>query len=355
MIDIELMSQLVAADTLRRAESAFGSDGLASLLAVLQTVRSAYRWLACETLAGGMTVFRTLDPASRPVDVRDSVQIESLEALPGLVRQELTLQVVGGGTLLVWGHTIDPRALPPDATAYEYRGPGDEHLWVAGASDKVPSIASFPSQFAVPTFFELDGALSYYAVHLARESTCFILSGGARRDREGIWHDDKRGFLRGKPEATMRRSLEQFLRSALRGHHSVDVRPEQNIDETHPVDIEVTWTYDNKVALIEIKWLGQSIGDREQRTEYTEARAHSGATQLADYLDRNRPRATTNIVVGYLVVYDARRRSLTLEQATINELDGRHYAMAEITFDPVLLARHDFAKPHRMFLEPVCT
>ncbi len=355
MIDVGRLAAIAATDMILRADRAFGAAGAAAARAVLGGVKDVYQWVAPERLSGGVTVFRTLDPALRPVESHGSVPLTRYESLPEIARRELTIQLLDPGPSLVWDRRVDATTLPPETVAYEYRGPGDEYLWAAGVSDRVEPITSYPSEFAVPTFFRLDTALESYAIDLARYSTCFILSGERPDELKGIWRDAKRIFLRAKPEATMRRSLEQFLRIALRDHQSIgDVRPEQNVDESKPVDLRVTWRLSNKVALIEIKWLGESLGDNGEHTTYTEARARDGSVQLADYLDRNMPRSATEVVVGYLVVFDARRSGLTEGLTEISERAGRAYAMAEIEFETSILGRPDFALPKRFFLEPVC-
>ena len=53
----------------------------------------------------------------------------------------------------------------------------------------------------------------------------------------------------------MRDSLVHALQLVLR---DTSVRPEQNTDETKPVDIRVEWFASGASALIEIKWLGRS-------------------------------------------------------------------------------------------------
>jgi hypothetical protein len=141
--------------------------------------------------------------------------------------------------------------------------------------------------------------------------------------------------------------------TSLRG--SADVRPEQNVDETQPIDIKVTFDSPRHVALIEIKWLGKSRNeDGSMATQYTEYRAREGATQLAGYLDANHPYDPENKTRGYLVVIDARRRGLNENSTTVSAADGMFYENSEVAYDPAYhTTRNDFAPPLRMFVEPV--
>ncbi len=170
-----------------------------------------------------------------------------------------------------------------------------------------------------------------------------------------IWADESRLFLLAKPEATMRDSLTQHLMGTLRG--DVEVRPEQVVDETRPVDIKVTWFCVNRLSLIEIKWLGDSKNkDGSVATRYRDARAKKGAKQLAEYLDANRAHAPAHVTRGILVVLDARRRGLKKNIVLITPEDGMAFADEEIDYNPAYHnIRTDFDVPMRMFLEPKCT
>jgi len=113
------------------------------------------------------------------------------------------------------------------------------------------------SIFARPTFRSLSDALENYKWHLIRTSRCETFS--------RTWNGDKdshRLFFVNKPEATKRKSLVQYLHIILSG---ATVLPEVNVDESHPVDVQVSWAFTNKLAIIEIKWMGNSLtakGDR---------------------------------------------------------------------------------------------
>ena len=150
----------------------------------------------------------------------------------------------------------------------------------------------------------------------------------------------------------MRDSLTQFLKITLRG---AEVRPEQNTDESHTIDIKVTFTLTNRLALIEIKWLGKSVRKRPRKitATYSDERARVGAGRLADYLDWYMEQAPTRVTRGYLVVLDGRRHGLKIGTKTLGQQRARYYRNREIQFDPKYHeTRDDFDEPLRMFMEP---
>ena len=154
------------------------------------------------------------------------------------------------------------------------------------------------------------------------------------------------------PEETMRNSLTNYLKNVL---PNAEVRPEQVVDDSHPVDIKVTWMLTSKLALIEIKWLGKSLNDGGNFVTYTDARAREGAQQLNHYLDGNQQQAPAHTTMGYLVVIDGRRYGLNAASTSVNAANGGRYRNQEIAFDPEFhTIRPDFARPIRMFAEPIC-
>ncbi len=157
------------------------------------------------------------------------------------------------------------------------------------------------SNFSVPTLSNLREALQRYTVENVRESTCHVF--------EGVWSGNNRIFFVAGPEELMRRSLTQFLRNRFGGDH--DVWPEQNVNEKNPVDIRMMPRFtSNRLMLIEIKWLGDSVApDGHITVHYRDARAQEGADQLAEYLDEQLRSAPSRVVHGYFVIIDGRRQA----------------------------------------------
>lgn len=180
-----------------------------------------------------------------------------------------------------------------DHICYQYNAPQNESLTIKDKQFQLSEYydSAITSIFAQPTYKELDEAMDYYNTRYVRDSSCAVLS--------QIWTDEaKREFVQ-KPEHFMRDSLWQCLQNILRNH---TVKREQIVDATHPVDIKVTWPAINNVALIEVKWLGDSV-----QTQYRDARANEGAKQLIDYLASSVQEEPDKHFVGYLTVFDGRR------------------------------------------------
>jgi len=153
----------------------------------------------------------------------------------------------------------------------------------------------------------------------------------------------------------MRSSLAQHLLSTLRDHG--EVREEQNVTETEPIDIKVTWSLSSHLSLIEIKWVGRSVnetGDGLGKAYWSPSRPREGADQLANYLEENQQRAPAHDTEGYLVVYDARRQGtghFPLGQVTAQQACA--YAGDTIDYEPDYQGlRADFRVPQRFWLEP---
>jgi hypothetical protein len=147
----------------------------------------------------------------------------------------------------------------------------------------------------------------------------------------------------------MQRSLWRYLRNTMRGtNRVVEIDREQPVDGRRPPDIKITWSQTKRIALIEVKWMGQSVNDVGTGISSfatDESDANEGAQQLADYLDANFRRSPQHQTKGYLVVFDARRRNLGFSTAELSYDDAMEYLMREIEWAPDHSNRHDFATP----------
>ena len=225
---------------------------------------------------------------------------------------------------------------------------GVDRFIIGGKSKTMPKLTSGArSNFAVATVAELDEALEKYR-QVAADVSCPILAKAWEEGRHG-----PRLVFRNKPEATMRESLHWFLSVKVEG---VTVRPEHNTDESKPVDLIVDWFGSKQRALIEIKWLGRSLtkeSDGTQFTSYGPARAHEGANQLEDYLDREQSSDPSASLRGYVVVFDGRRRNVIDPTTAITETDACYYRDKDVFLE----AKHQPATTRitaliRYFLEP---
>jgi hypothetical protein len=343
--DPERFAAFAADHVFSKVVAAHGNAGADALRALLEAVRSVYEHVAYELLPNGLTVFVEVDEKSSACAIDDAVQLSDFSEAPLHNKGSLTLRV-GSTPLFVWQTAVAPTAFERGVLVYHFDGSSIEQIVIAGEPTDVFNPTPFPTVFGAPTFLELEEALHHYATHQVRFSACYILS--------AHWRDANRLLFLPGPEATLRRSLEQHLRSMLRDH--LTVRPEQVVDESHPVDLRVTWTFSNREALIEIKWLGKSaaVGSSGISKNYTAGRVNEGARQLANYLDAEVVRAPLMNIIGYLTVFDARRRAVDANSTSVSVADGLHYANREIAIEPAILQRPDFAEPVRMFIEPIC-
>ena len=349
------VSKLVEDAYVLKVRQAFGSDGSSSLSMLLDTVKLLYRDIAPEGISASLTM------VSRVTGV-DTPEVEGLELLAdlrqiaermsGTSRHVLvTIESNGRFGFNATTEICDVAIFSGHAVVYRFQHRGDRII--AGDHDEfVPKVSPVQcSMFAVPTLSGLEDALRHYA-SVARETRCRIL--------DKVWAgggDGPRLVLVNKPERIMRDSLEQALSTLL--HGDANVRPEQNTDESKPVDLRIDWYGSRASALVEIKWLGRAIakqrseGKKESYTEYRNSRARDGAVQLADYLDREKRRSTDTTLKGYLVVFDARRKNVAGPEDRLSKQDAMHFEEREIDYDPKLEdSRDDFAAPQRFFMAP---
>ena len=261
------------------AQAAFGDAGLEAVFLIMDVATALYQHVEPERIRGQVVILRIIAGA----DALDSPPLGGPAAdfatLANQTITDLAFLVGSDGRAYPWVLTdATPEDLAKTAVVYRYQGGHEEFL--AGSERK--AVRRFDSaarsQFSVPTFSNLREALQRYAVENVRESTCYVF--------EHVWADQNRLFFKaGKAEEHMRRSLTQFLRNRLGGDH--DVWPEQNVNEKNPVDIRVQPRFsNNRLMLIEIKWLGCSVAaDGHITADHKQPRAQVGAEQLAQYLD----------------------------------------------------------------------
>jgi len=332
------------------AQEAFGDAGLDAIFKVMETIQNLYKYIEPERINGQVIVFKDVRSPAIGVIPRNGPTVD----FAGLANQQISnlcFEIGYDGrpyTRELNGTTLEE--LAKTAVLYRYNGSQEEFL----AGDKRKIVCrldpSARSQFSVPTFSNLREALQHYARENIFESTCYIF--------KTVWHDENRLFFTAGPESVMRDSLVQFLRNRIGGDH--DIWPEQIVNESNPVDIRVQPRFkNNRLMLIEIKWLGDSVaGDGSVTAKHRDSRAQVGIVQLAEYLDQQRQFAPTHVIQGYYVIIDARRRNLpksAVAGAKITRVDGLHYETQSINFSSAPHeTRPDFDPPYRMFARPIC-
>lgn len=330
------------------AEAVFGAAGVDAIFKVMEMTKSLYRYVEPERITGTVVIFQKIPILEGTTSASRIEQPANFASLANLTISDLALEIGSDGR--AYRRTVDISQLgmlAVNAVVYFHQGGSEEFL--AGTERKiVPRMdAAARSQFAIPTFSSLREALQHYERENIKESTCYLF--------RQAWQDEKRLFFKARPESKMRDSLTQFLRNRLGGDH--DVWPEQVVDESHPVDIRIQPKFtNNRLMLIEIKWLGCSVAEDGHITaDHKDRRAQEGASQLAQYLDDQRRSAPSHVVQGYYVIIDGRRANLRAGATSISYTDGMHYETKDIAFNPAPhQSRRDFDHPYRMFACPVC-
>ena len=343
-----------------RALEAYGSAGEDRLLELLNTIRSFFERIPPERLREKLCFVEPIDaPHSAPLISRlgDTVELGDFENLATTLGsseplKSLVIERRPNGRLYAVLNmpVIDIGALASDAIIYRYQDSTDYFI-IDRSEEVMPKLVpGTASNFATPTLSSLEEALRDYA-QLTVTCRCDVLADAWAKGRDG-----PRLVFRNKPESRMRRSLTLFLLTRLR---DVSARQEHNTDETKPVDIKVDWFGSKMRALIEVKWLGKAIANQDDTgggatfTEYGPARAQDGAQQLADYLDRERQSEADLSLMGYLVVFDGRRKGVKKDLSPVSKKDALYYADDDIVYNPdFAVLRDDFAPPTRYFLQP---
>ncbi|MDP9048701.1 MAG: hypothetical protein M3N14_11225 [Bacteroidota bacterium] len=318
------------------------------LIYLTDTISNIYKYLHY-TSFGVVEVYYALDHSISikklfPNEVRT---FNGYENLASINSSKISIQVKPDGSVdFALDIALDHNQIRQFGILYIYDS--NHHSEKVYGKDKIIKLTPIPgsdSYFAVQTFKELEEALEYYGTKMARNSNCETM--------KKAWFDDTRIFFKNGPEHMLRDSLTEYLKISLR---NTEARPEQVVDRSHPVDIKITWSLANRLALIEIKWLGKSLYDRSKQFTkiYTENRALKGAKQLADYLDANKIQAPLHPTRGYLVIFDARRWNCNTDTISINKKNGLKYENSVINYNPVYHnERTDFSIPYRFFIEPI--
>jgi hypothetical protein len=346
---LEFLKKVAQDDCSLLVSNDYGHEGLQKLTFLTDTITKIYKHLDFSSFRK-IVIYTALDKALSLENIENSewTLYNSLQNIVHISGNELTIEIRENLDLLVSVNFIPPvDLLRTNAIVYQ-RYQSVETILGKTQQKSLKQIPNAESWFSVQTYKELDTALEDYKVKVARYSdNCPHL--------KTIWFDPNKIFFNPKPEYVMRDSLTYFLKIKLR---NTEVRPEQVVDKSHPVDIKVTWYYTNNLALIEIKWLGKSLEQwgASFKQNNNKSKALEGAEQLTDYLDVNKIQAPDKITKGYLVVFDGRRWRVNSETREITTRQGFHYENDEITYNPDFhKARTDFAKPMRFYMEPKCT
>lgn len=324
----------------------YGQDKLGILITLTEKISEIYKHLNYTSLQL-ITIFIDVNGQSKLSNMAgiQTRTITTYESLSQVSAKRLVIEIKRNGDLeCLVDSDFDVNQVRGSSITYQYEGSGHKETFFGKTSEKtLLAIPDGDSWFAVQTFKDLESALEEYGTKVARHSQCTYLS--------GAWNESNKIFFRPRPEHSLRDSLTTYLKIRLR---NTEGRPEQVVDKSHPVDIKVTWSLANHLALIEIKWMGKSLSGKRITSSPNNQDAIDGAQQLADYLDSNKKQAPIKTTKGYLVVYDGRRAKTKVGTKTLTRADGFKYENSEVAYKPEFhKTRTDFAKPTRFFLEPL--
>jgi len=342
--DIVFLKKLISNDYINGVLNDYGENGVSDLKLILEFIPDIFKYITLRNYKS-IKIFK-----SEEINLNHFGDVKIINDFSYLSRFEseiLVIQVEKVDKLSVIITDIDIDTIIKSNFIYQFTNK-EEKFITKSREYPLPNIPDAESCFSIPTFKTLDEALLHYKTFIARPALCGHI--------QNALHPNKI-FFAPKPEQHLRKSLEYFLKIRIRAY--TEIRPEQVVDESHPVDLKITWQGINHIALIEIKWLGKSLnteGVRRFTSDHSDPRALSGAKQLVDYIDSNILRAPTHNTMGYLVIYDLRREGTVVTTDTINRVNGFHYENKEIDFNPKYhVLRNDFAEPIRMFIEPICS
>lgn len=348
-VDFDKLQALVMQEPLAAAGKHFGDAGSERLKQILRFLKQCGRYATVHDKSD-VTIFALMQDDTLVAQHRlaQATLFQPGVTILGSI-QRLVVEIRDNGSPFVW------QAIPADISAVTQTGivyrleQGVEKFFINGVAMAVPQVVQGAvSQFILNNFTSLKDALIAYRDLMARSSKCHVL--------RTAWAEENRLWFTPKPEFKLRQALANYLYACLR-HDEIDLREEQNVDDSHPVDLKVVWRMENRSALIEVKWIGKSISlpSRKITQSFTDSRAREGAKQLAEYLEWHRQHAAKEDTRGYLVVFDCRRKKLKETATSLTKADGLHYESCEISFNPEYhKERADFEEPIRMFLEPIC-
>ncbi|GHU55992.1 hypothetical protein FACS189442_4160 [Spirochaetia bacterium] len=268
--------------------------------------------------------------------------------------EEIVIQLFDDNNILMWKNvTLDAVFNCDENIIYIFES-NKEQFFVKKKTIDITT-RSFGSRYS-DEFDEMELQLSNYSLHKIKYSTCPIFNDS--------WSSDKRIFFKGGgkdiPEKYMQESLQNFIKdlSIFKGEvGQFEPTREHNLDARKPVDIIVRWEKSNRIALIEIKWMGKSICQGEIKSDHNNDRANQGFKQLKEYFYLAKKDYPNKIIKCYLVVIDGRRWQTNEKMLSISYKNGMHYVDKEITLDndkEYHLTYKNIHAPIRMFVEPIC-
>jgi len=267
---------------------------------------------------------------------------------------DFVIQIIDGN-LYFWDG-FDEDMLLNGTNSLIYKFHNNREYFIANKQTIEITEQYFGSRFS-NEFWELNKFLEKYALQKIRQSSCPIFNES--------WFDNNRIFFKGGgkdiPEKFMQKSLKNFIDDIriFKGEiGQFENDREYTLNAERPVDLIVKWEKSNRIALIEIKWLGKSKNQEGEITStHTNSRANEGYQQLKEYFELAKRDNPTKIIKCYLVVIDGRRWQTKNDTTTISLTNGMHYENIELDIDSEKRYWESYPnieEPIRMFVEPIC-
>jgi len=339
---------------------AFGGkvDPASQALGIIATsLKDIYRYLEPSFFKGDIFVCKDFNDKTC-YDEAKGIRLYDKNVLLNYSDSLMIIQVFNENSRMLLWKDQDPDKLLKRKKTLVYHFKANKECFFANGTKIDVTIHDRGSRFA-DQFINLSRDLHEYSASKIRKSSCshFFQS----------WAEDDRIFFRGGgsgsniPEKFMQLSLHEFLSSVSRGISISPLREYNtmgNEAKPKPVDIMIQWREANRIALIEVKFIGIVKKDSDGSIyENGDSRVNEGMRQLKDYFDRAATDNPRTLIKSYLVVIDGRRNNVTVATRTINVADGMHYENKELVIDEdkqFYKTMCNFEEPIRMFAEPIC-
>lgn len=315
--------------------------------------KELYRYFEPSFFSGKFFVCKHFDDAFI-LDEKDGVEIYDKNILLNITDGVIVIQVLNNDRLMMW-ENVNTDAIFGRDDMLTYLFEENKEYFFANA-EKIEIPFAPPGSMFATQFYELAKALNDYKTQRVFRSTCPIFS--------EAWFDDNHIFFKGGgkdiPEKHLQQSLHHYLDTNMNLRGITPILREFNVlgDTPKPVDIVVNWGEANRLALIEVKWLGKSIPASGNPARHDNSRANEGIKDLKEkYFDQAQANMPRTIIKAYLIVIDARRHGTNRNTVTISYADGRYYENIELTIDGdkrFYQSIPGFEKPIRMFAAPIC-
>jgi hypothetical protein len=342
-------------------------ESLKALSTIAKSLREVFRFFEPSFFSGKLYVFKRFD--DQPVfDRTKGVLLFDKNPLLEKFEGNLFIQVFSNGQSFYW-EDQDAALLATDTDLLTYFFEANQEYFLVSGQQIEFTQYPYGSMFA-PQFYFLDKAFQEFRAEKIRHSSCPLFRQAWRRTKKTDGtneYDDNRVLFQGGgrgsglPEKYMQASLENFLKSDpnFRGIE-MEVNREFNVegDRPKPVDFRVTWLEANRIALIEVKWTGDSVSAAETLTTHRDRRVNDGLHQLKGYWDSARQDFPQKLIKAFLLVIDGRRNGVTKDSVEVSFEDGFYYRDAEFEIEDNRRYFEEikgFEPPVRMFAEPKCT